>query len=201
MISYFFYNIKFLMVMKYVFALLLAGISIHLMSQDFRNANWGESIDMVKSKETATLIPEKSKGNMLYYKSTLGEKNVEIAYKFISNKLVRATYIFVEKYTNKNVYYSDFLNFKTLLTKKYGDPHKYDQRWSNDTYKYEVGYMGQAISLGHVVVVETWKRDKTRINHAIYRKNDDIEHIIEYISVNFAYLEKEKEEKTGIDDL
>ena len=189
------------MVMKYVFALLLAGISIHLMSQDFRNANWGESIDMVKSKETATLIPEKSKGNMLYYKSTLGEKNVEIAYKFISNKLVRATYIFVEKYTNKNVYYSDFLNFKTLLTKKYGDPHKYDQRWSNDTYKYEVGYMGQAISLGHVVVVETWKRDKTRINHAIYRKNDDIEHIIEYISVNFAYLEKEKEEKTGIDDL
>ena len=201
MVSYFFYNIKFLMVMKYVFALLLAGISIHLMSQDFRNANWGESIDMVKSKETATLIPEKSKGNMLYYKSTLGEKNVEIAYKFISNKLVRATYIFVEKYTNKNVYYSDFLNFKTLLTKKYGDPHKYDQRWSNDTYKYEVGYMGQAISLGHVVVVETWKRDKTRINHAIYRKNDDIEHIIEYISVNFAYLEKEKEEKTGIDDL
>ena len=201
MVSYFFYNIKFLMVMKYVFALLLAGISIHLMSQDFRNANWGESIDMVKSKETATLIPEKSKGNMLYYKSTLGEKNVEIAYKLISNKLVRATYIFVEKYTNKNVYYSDFLNFKTLLTKKYGDPHKYDQRWSNDTYKYEVGYMGQAISLGHVVVVETWKRDKTRINHAIYRKNDDIEHIIEYISVNFAYLEKEKEEKTGIDDL
>jgi hypothetical protein len=171
------------------------------MSQDFRKANWGESMDMVKSKETATFSAGKSKDNLLVYESTLGEKKVEVVYKFAGNKLVRGKYIFMEEYSNKNVYYSDFLNFKTLLTKKYGDPDKYDQQWANDTYKYDVGRIGYAISIGHVVIIETWKREQTNIKHMIYSNKNNIVHLIEYIGVNFTYLEKEKEKDTGIDDL
>ena len=97
--------------MKYLFILILTAISLHLMSQDFRKANWGESIVMVKSKETADIISEKSNGDMLYYTSLLGDKKVEIAYKFVGNKLVRAKYIFKEVHSNKNVFYTDYLNF------------------------------------------------------------------------------------------
>jgi hypothetical protein len=88
-----------------------------------------------------------------------------------------------------------------LLTKKYGDPDKYDQQWANDTYKYDVGRIGYAISIGHVVIIETWKREQTNIKHMIYSNKNNIVHLIEYIGVNFTYLEKEKEKDTGIDDL
>lgn len=187
--------------MKYLFILILAAISLHLMSQDFRKAKWGESTDMVKSKETADIISEKSKGNMLYYASLLGDKKVEIVYKFVSNKLVRAKYIFKEVHSNKNVYYTDYLNFKSMLTKKYGEPTKYEQKWLDETYKDEIDHIGYSISTGKVVIFESWNLQKTEITHAIYGAKNQITHAIEYSSKNYAYLEKDAKKKSAMDDL
>ncbi len=187
--------------MKYLFIIFLTGISLQLMSQDFRKANWGESMDMVKSKETADIISDKSKGNMLYYVSILGEKKVEIAYKFVSNKLVRAKYIFQEEYSNKNVYYTDYLNFKSMLTKKYGEPAKYEQKWRDDTYKDEIDRIGYSLSTGKLVIFESWNLPKTEITHAIYGEKNQISHVIEYAGLNFIYLEKGAEKKSAMDDL
>jgi len=187
--------------MKYLFTIIFAGIFIQLMSQDFRKVNWGESTDLVKSKETAALNTVKSKGDILYYNSTLGDKKVEVVYKFISNKLVRAEYIFEEEYNNKNVYYTDYLNFKTMLTKKYGEPDKYEQKWLNDTYKHDIDRIGSSLSSGNVVIFESWAGEKTNITHAIYGGKNTISHVIEYASVNFAYLEKDVKKKSAIDDL
>ena len=187
--------------MKHLFIVFLAGISLQLTGQDFRKAKWGESMDMVKSKETAAINVEKSNSNWLYYNSTLGDKKVEIQYKFISNKLIRANYVFLEVYNNKNVYYTDFLNFKTMLTKKYGDPNKYEQKWLDETYKYDVDRIGYSLSTGRVVIFEHWNRQQTKITHAIYGEKQKISHVIEYASINYAYLEKEKEKKSAMDDL
>jgi hypothetical protein len=187
--------------MKSLFIVFLAGISLQLMAQDFRKAKWGESMNIVKSKETASIMAEKSKGNMLYYSSTLGDKKVEIAYKFVSNKLVRAKYIFKEVHSNKNVYYTDYLNFKSMLTKKYGEPAKYEQKWRDDTYKDEIDRIGFSISTGKVAIFESWDLQKTEITHAIYGGKNQISHVIEYSSVNFAYLEKDAQKKSAMDDL
>lgn len=188
-------------VMKHLFIVFLACFSLQIIAQDFRKAKWGESMDMVKSKETAGIISDRSKGNMLYYTSILGEKKVEIAYKFVNNKLVRAKYIFKEVYNNKNVYYTDYLNFKSMLTKKYGEPAKYEQKWRDDTYKDEIDRIGYSISTGKVAVFESWTQQNTEITHAIYGEKNQISHVIEYVSINFAYLEKAADKKSAMDDL
>jgi hypothetical protein len=187
--------------MKKLLTFLFVAASMQIFSQDFRKANWGETQDVVKTNETATLNATKSTSDMLFYESALGDKKVEVVYKFAENKLVRAKYNLLETYTDNNTYYSDYLHFKALLTKKYGPPDSYEQKWFNDTYKHDIGYIGQALSSGHVFILETWNQDKTEISHALYSEKKKILHAIEYVSTKYGHLEKEAEKKSEIEDL
>lgn len=85
----------------------------------------------------------------------------------------------------------------TCKTRKYGDPNKYEQKWLDDTYKYDVDRIGYCLSTGRVAIFESWARQKTNITHAIYGMENKISHIIEYKSINYAYLEKDAKKKSG----
>ena len=187
--------------MRQLTILFLIGTFLNLNAQDFRDVNWGDSPGVVKSKENAAFLTAKSAEDELYYESMLNNKKVEIAYKFIDNKLVRAGYLFQEKYTDANMYYTDYLNLKSLLVKKYGNPDKYDQQWTSEVYKGDLDQMGNALKSGHVFIIECWEGENTEIVHALYNREGKIRHAIEYSSTKLADLEKKKKEDSVLDDL
>ena len=96
-----------------------------LYSQDFRNVNWGMSIEEVQKNEKAEQITQSDK-NYLQYSVSINNYDLTLYYLFSENKLWGAEYngtrtnqSVVSSYKNHKTF---FLTMKNTLDLKYGNP-------------------------------------------------------------------------------
>ncbi|MBI3720302.1 MAG: hypothetical protein HY252_17115 [Sphingobacteriales bacterium] len=117
--------------------LICAGVFSNAKAQDakdFRSFDWGAPSAVVQQNEKTT-FSFKDNDNVLVYRDMLGGYNCSVIYGFNDNdKLVTGNYVFTQKYSSLPSYESDYLHFKNLLIRKYGEPVKVKEYWNNSNY-------------------------------------------------------------------
>jgi hypothetical protein len=159
----------------------------------FRKTNWGMSKAQVKKLETGKILND---DDVLMYEGNIAGLETYIVYNFVDDKLVRASYIYKERHSNKSDYLSDYLSVQKILINKYGKPAEEETLWKNDLYKDDYQEWGMALAVGHLVKYCVWNVSDTEIAHLISGDNFDINHGVEYKSVSLAGLERSKVEET-----
>lgn len=158
---------------------------------DFRKTSWGMSKEEVKKSESGVIVKDDS---VLAYNANIAGINSIVAYIFIEDRLVRAKYIFVQDYEDKNIYISNFQTFKNIITNKYDTPINDQSYWSNEMYKNREDDWGTAIALGHLSYYSNWKSGSTDIKLTLSGNNYKFHFSTEYTSLELADLEKSKEQ-------
>jgi hypothetical protein len=180
---------------KFILVCLLFLVSRAAYSQkQIRNANWGWSKDSVKKSEKLKLIAESK--DALIYSGTLANKEFDINYQFIKNKLTEVYYMYSETHVNSNNYIYSYDYLKEILIKKYDQPLTNDVIWKNDLYKDDKDGWGIACSAGHVVFKTIWETDDTTIILICTGENFKTNLAIVYKSRKFQdQINKDKDEQ------
>ena len=181
--------------------LMMVFFSVILYSEskfDFRKVSWGMNRDKVKSTEKLNIIGENDK--ILVYKAVSLEKNVNIVYIFVNDKLVRAKYVINEEHTQKNDYIRDYKEFKDILIKIYNEPLNDNIIWLDDLYKNDPSKYGLAVSIGHLSYWSNWETERTKIICMLRGENYSIICGIEYSSKELEPLENKEIERKNIED-
>ena len=173
------------LLISFLMILLFSGI-IMAEEMTFRKTYWGMSLEQVKASETVKLF--KQKGEIFACKTTVIGKEVGLGYFFINNQLVRAEYVLMETYTNKNNYIDDYIEFKKIITKKHGYPKTDETFWRNELFKDDRSNWGRAVSVGHLVYASTWETPSTKIILMLDGNDFEIACRIQYTGKNFAKL-------------
>lgn len=147
-------------------AILLLITNVNAQTQ-FRGLSWGDTPDKLKS-----LIPDKelesfSEGDMEMFgiEDNVGGLEVMILYTFMGNEFKLGTYLFSGDHFSDNKYYDDFKSISKLLNKKYEMVR--EDNWIRTTWKNNPDYIGYALSMGDVEIIESYENDSTRIVHRI----------------------------------
>ena len=167
---------------------------------DFRKTKWGMSIEHVMYSEGVKARLE-VKDALVYEAEVLG-MNCLIFYEFIGNILASGNYFFVEEYSNRNDYISDYDSVKNTLREKYGSPKSTEINWRDDSYKDKPPKYGLAVGLGHLIYRSTWETDSTDIILSLAGGNYEIELVVHYRSKVFypKLMEKQEKEKESKSD-
>jgi len=176
-----------------LFALYLSLVQICVYADDyhFRNTKWQMSVEEVMAAEGTYPIYDTNEPPLhaIGYKDNVMGKNVYITYSLLNNKLWKTMYILNEKYTNSNLYISDYKAFQRILIEEYGKPTSEDIIWKNDLYKDKPQQYGFAVSLGHVSYRTVWK-NTNESNIFLTLKGDNYK-----INCTIAYYSIEMEEE------
>ena len=160
--------------------------------KDFRNTNWGMTIDQVQAAEG---IAKKDIifSNELGFAVKLNVATMDCAtyYIFAFDKLVRTKYAFLVEHSNETDYINvDFPKIKKLLTEKYGKPIDDSVVWKNSLYKDDPDEWGMALQVGHLVYFARWQTETTNVFLYLSGENYDISFGVEYTSVALGDLEE-----------
>ncbi|MAT38870.1 MAG: hypothetical protein CL946_04625 [Ectothiorhodospiraceae bacterium] len=147
---------------------------------DFRKTHWGMSKEEVKKNETAEFVGETD--DALIYKEKIGGLDSKLVYMFKEGKLRNSAYKFENEYSEVEDYINDYEKLKDAYTKKYGEPHSDEVRWTNDTFKDDPSMLGQALIEGHASFVTQWSLPETSVILSLYKDEDEDE-----ISLMAAY--------------
>lgn len=169
------------------------------LASDFRDAQWGMSKEQVFLLEKTR--PIYSNNESLTYRGKLANIQVHIIYNFSDDKLSNGFYKFVSNYSNNNVYLKDYKDINNLLDLKYGNPDIRKELWINELYKEKLGYHGNAISLGHLMLESKWTNDTTIIVHNLSGKNNLISHSINYFNKKVKVYNDEEMNKVEVKGL
>jgi len=165
---------------------------------DFRQTRWGMTQDEVISSEKK-IDPVDRTEDSITYKTQILNKNVELNYLFVQNKLVGALYRLDDNYLNSEHFIQTYLKFKQILTEKYGPPSEEFANWLNDTYKNNRKKWGLALSLGHAEYATFWKTNNKTIECSLRQENFDVLCIMKYWSIDNSYLSEEFNKEDKID--
>jgi hypothetical protein len=165
---------------------------------DFRKARWGMSREEVEATETLDGGGE-SEG-WLAYAGTVSDLSVHIYYVFVNDQLVRTKYHFVDDHTNDNDYISDYQKLTAILTKKYGAPGEEQVDWRNELYQDNPEKFGFAVSLGHLLLYQTWSTESTQITAQLSGENYKCELAIHYYSTELRAMEEAATSQQQTDD-
>jgi hypothetical protein len=166
---------------------------------DFRLTKWGMTQNDVISSEKK-MDPVERTENMIMYKTQISNKNVVLNYLFAQDKLVGAFYKLDDNYLNSDHFIQTYLQFKQVLTKKYGPPSEEFTNWLNDTYRNNRKKWGLALSLGHTEYATFWKTQNTTIECSLREEDFNVLCLVEYWSIGYSHLleEGEKEDKMDL---
>ncbi len=165
---------------------------------DFRHTRWGmNQSDVIASEEK--MDPVERTKNMITYKTQISNKNVLLNFLFAQDKLVGAFYKLDDNYLNSDHFMRTYLQFKRILTEKYGPPSEEFANWLNDTYKNNRKKWGLAMSLGHTEYATFWKTQNTTIECSLREENYNILCILKYWSIEYSHLLEEGKKEDKID--
>jgi len=164
--------------------------SISLFSEekyDFRKARWGMSyVEVMKSESKEPRFFEKDE--YLSYDDYLLYQKISIRYHFIDGKLCVMTMSFDDLFPlEKNNYFEEYNNIKSIFNKKYGKPNKNQTVWYNKKYKNKPDMINEAISKNHVFISDSWVSERTIISLSVSVDNSGKV----FISVSYKPNEKE----------
>ena len=166
---------------------------------DFRLTKWGMTQNDVIAAEEK-MDPAERTENVITYKTQISNKNVVLSYLFAQDKLVGAFYKLDDNYLNSDHFIQTYLQFKQILTEKYGPPSEEFTNWLNDTYRNNRKKWGLAMSLGYTEYATFWKTQNTTIECSLREENYNILCILKYWSIEYSHLleEGKKEDKMDL---
>jgi hypothetical protein len=165
---------------------------------DFRLTKWGMSQNDVVSSEEK-MDPVERTENIITYKTQISNKNLMLNYLFAQDKLVGAFYKLDDNYLNSDHFIQTYLQFKQIVTKKYGPPSEEFTNWLNDTYRNNRKKWGLALSLGHTEYATFWKTQNTTIECSLKEENYNVLCLVEYWSIEYSHLLEEVKKEDTID--
>jgi predicted porin len=165
---------------------------------DFRLTKWGMTQNDVISAEKK-MDPVERTENMITYKTQISNKNVVLNYLFAQDKLIGALYKLDDNYLNSDHFMQTYLQFKQVVTKKYGPPSREITNWLNDTYRNNRKKWGLALSLGHTEYATIWKTPDTTIECSLREDNLNVQCLMEYWSIEYSHLLEEVKKEGKID--
>lgn len=179
-----------------MFSLAVPSLSAAEDAYDLRSVKWGMSREEIMKAERSAPVMESD--SLIVFNDNLFEKNVQVGYVFVENKLWKVRYFLVDTHTNKNDYISDYDKFKEALISKYGKPKKSEVIWKNNLYANDKQNQGLAISMGHLALFSAWDTGKTTIFCFVDGENFNVNVRIDYESKELRELaikQKNDEEK------
>lgn len=132
---------------------------------DFRNADWGMSLEEVKASEIQR--PTLETQNTLDYTDTVAGFYVYINYLFKNDKLVRAGMVFPEKRKDNNQFVEDYEKLKGMLTKTHGDP-VIDEVKIIKGGPVDSSKLADAVCAGNAVYGSQWNLPRTTIRLVLH---------------------------------
>ena len=180
---------------KIIFTLILC--STFITKAQFKSVEWGASKDIVVKKYGD---PITSTDEFVVYEFDLAGDDVYGYFYFLKDKLYRGGYLLNENHTNKTEYLNYYGKYKTLLTKKYGQPINDEVVWLDDLYKDSSSDWGLAASIGHLVMYSSWNDGKTKIECSISGDNYKVTVKIIYESIELENWSKTINEEKKLDD-
>lgn len=176
-----------------LFILLFTLVSV-AEEYDFRNINWGMSIEEVKNNEELELVYETE--NSLMYETMLNSNDFYLVYFFDDSKLTQGVYSLKETFYNNLKYVRCYEKLKENLTEKYGEPIKDEELWLDDYYKGNYSKYGDAVLIGDLFYTTVWENEGTQILLGLLAKSGEITLPIYYSNIAEVdnILEESKQE-------
>jgi hypothetical protein len=178
-----------------IFLTVTLVLCITISAQDFRNVSWGDSKVAVEASESGVEWGEYSDNmyEVLGFETSIVGLETYVVFIFVDNKLVRTKYFFNETHFNKNLYISEFDRVDELLQTKYGEGDK-EEIWKNTAFKHDESDHGDAIGYGHYEIYVRWEiQGKTTISHSLTAGDINIEHEVQYSSIELEEFVEEAE--------
>lgn len=151
---------------------------------DFRNSNWGDSIEKVRLSESIKPFLD-TDDSLVYNDAKILGLSCSIMYMFYDDRLSNSGYVFSEKHVNKNLYYEDYLKIVKSYEEKYGEPSEKSEEWNDSLYKGNMEEIGMAISTGHVMFITKWETDSTKIGLVLKGDNFEISTAVVYQPLSY----------------
>jgi len=163
--------------------ILLLFIPIVCLSQnDFRKMNWGESPKILKERYGDISFKKEIDGEitMLVHDESIGGIQATVAYLFTEDKFFSGVYLFAYDSYSKDTTdrLKDFNNISARLNKKYKMTR--EDVWINDTWKNNPNYLGHALNMAHVSLIEKGSNDDTLILHSLEETEGELVHRLVY---------------------
>ena len=172
-----------------IIAILVVGSTVGWSADfDLRRARWGMTQAEVMASEN--LEPVEKSAQMLRYNITIMDRDIDLYYTFVEDKLIGAHYRLKDNYINSYHFISAFNDFKEELEKKYGTPMDERTLWKNSFYRDDLAKWGLAVSLGHLEYDSSWETEKTAIKCSLREQNYDVLCVVEYVSKEYSHLRK-----------
>jgi hypothetical protein len=155
-------------------------------SKDFQSSNWGDSMEEVKNSEKVSQwyqseSPDGSQ-SAIYYEGQVDSLPAIIFYAFSYNELIWGKHVFAEEHALHEQYHSDYLIVNSALKDRFGF-EAVDYMFSTDKYKNSPDQWGEAIYQGDLLIQTKWANKSSEVLHAIFAKDREITHSVEYQSV------------------
>lgn len=153
---------------------------------DFKTFYWGDSREKVITVEgvpdgTGTLSGTTSE--YIAYETTAVGMDVLLAYYFCDEGLYAVRYVLLETHSNDSLYIDDYNEFKSALTKKYGDPIFDLENWENNSKKeYYANKKGDALCYGYLTYKTLYSSGSASIVMSMSADNYEISTTIDYVS-------------------
>ena len=173
----------------------------------FRGLKWGSTLEEVEASDvldgmtegTDYVYDDDDKCLYITGLSVAGKNTNTMLYFNADGQFCMGAYILDEKHANSQNDYLDFRDIETELTKKYGEPTKNNDDWTDDFYKGQEDRYGMAIALGELSLVRGWRaRDSSRIAISCRGDNADISTVIMYYAPISIHQQPEKDEDDGL---
>lgn len=177
--------------MMLVFAMLLSTAVLSASAEyDFRQFNWGDSMDRVMEVEGTPYMDGEVNGvdaNYIAYETSAVGLDMMLAYYFCDDGLYQVLYLLTESHSVDSLYIDDYDTYKSAMIKKYGEPLIDDEDWESDSQKdYYADRKGDALSYGYLSYTTAWILDGTIILMKMSADNFDITMTVSYSSRNIS---------------
>jgi hypothetical protein len=120
--------------------------------------------------------------NRVLYATSVIEKQVMLEYHLANDRLYRARYVLAAHHVIDGKYLSDYRDFQSVLTAKYGKPEKDEKIWKKGVGIREDMNPGTLVSIGDLTLVSVWETPDTEIVAAMTGKNFEVHCEVTYTS-------------------
>ena len=163
-------------------------------SFEFRKTRWGMTMDEVKSSED--ISPSKEKDDHILYNEEFNSIPSTMGYVFVDGKLVKAAYLFEERYQNPDDHIVTYERIKGLLINDYGPPVLDEIKWIDEE---KTDDLGKSVCKGEVLYKSEWIVKNTLIELLLDGANNRCRQGVIFHSKEHYTLEQEKTKSIQLD--
>jgi len=172
------------------------GLKVNYAPRKFGEMTWGQSKKQVVESEGRPLFQERIKGlDIMEYQQKVNNLDCSIRYIFAANKLSQTKFIFMNCYSDKNIYLEDYQKIKDSLIQKFGKPLEESMNWRDTTRKEDFAAWGEAIGQGQLELSSRWQTPHTEILANLSGNNEEIALTVEYTGLYLKELSKRSQEE------